>query len=471
MAINAQTGEPQDAAGFSTDGTDDPKAASGGPSTLPIVAGGSSPLAPQSPMDQTQIGAMEGARVAGEQPYREKVLKLLDDPAAATAHLEKVKDAPNPQDYKKYSMEFASAMAVIGAIAGKWTRHAGNAALNSFTAALNGWHQGNLEAYEQASKQWEQSTKQTLANNDAELEKYHEIMNNKQANIDQMMAAMQVAGAESQNKIIMDLAASKNFTGVFNAVDKMQQANGRLQSSLGQLTGLRKDQQSGLAEKVQYLNDHPKEAAKLSPKDYLTLRGAASTIGLHLNDQPQVNPAVDAIVDQVGTYKVNLQTALSRLPATDREKVMTGLREKYPQYSQQVFNAQNAGGTSAMRAAGGRAGQIEVSSQEAAGTFVLAKEASHNLPRGSFQPITRLQQLGQKATSNPAYRQFMAANESAVTAYAATMSRNGANTVSAQERAHTVLDTADSQEAYDAGIDQLQNEVDVVEHGDKSGSL
>src|ERR1700677_3203253 len=194
MPLNAQTGEAQDSSGWSQD---DP-AASPGSTTQPASAPAppaASPLAPQSPMDQSQIGQMEAAKVGGEQPYREKVLKLLNDPAEATAHLDKVKDAPNPQDYKKYSMEFASAMAVIGAIAGRWTRHAGNASLNAFTGALNGWHQGNLEAYEQASKQWEAATKQTLENNNVEIEKYHEIMNNKSANIDQMMAAMQVAGA------------------------------------------------------------------------------------------------------------------------------------------------------------------------------------------------------------------------------------------------------------------------------------
>src|ERR1700733_1042323 len=183
-----------------------------GPSA-PMSAGASA-LAPQSPLalgDQSDIGQMEAAKIGAETPYREKLLKILDSPQEATAHLDKVKDAPKPEDYKKYSMEFASAMAVLGAVGGRWTRHAGNAALNAFTGALNGWHQGNLEAYEQASKQWEADTKQTIENNNVELEKYHEIMSNKQANIDQMMAAMQLAGAESQNKIIMDFAASKNF--------------------------------------------------------------------------------------------------------------------------------------------------------------------------------------------------------------------------------------------------------------------
>lgn len=276
------TGETYDSSGWSQDD----------PSTVPAGTPqpqGASPLAPQSPMspgDQSDIGRMEAAKISAEQPYRDKLLKVLNDPNEATAHLDKVQDAPKPEDYKKYSLEFASAMAVMGAIGGRWTRHAGNAALNAFTGALTGWHQGNLEAYEQASKQWEENTKKTIENNNVELEKYHEIMSNKQANIDQMMAAMQLAGAESQNKIIMDFAGQKNYTAVFNAVDKMQQANQRLSSSLGTLTGVRQQQQQQVAGQVEYLNAHPDLIAQMKMPDYLKLKGAAEAMGLTLAEPP-----------------------------------------------------------------------------------------------------------------------------------------------------------------------------------------
>ena len=272
------TGETYDSSGWSQD--DPSKVPAGTPQPQ-----GPSPLAPQSPMapqDQSDIGRMEAAKIGAETPYRETLLGILDDPNVATAHLEKVKDAPKPEDYKKYSMEFASAMAVLGAVAGRWTRHAGNASLNAFTGALNGWHQGNLEAYEQASKQWEEGAKQTIDNNNVELEKYHEIMSNKQANIDQMMAAMQLAGAESQNKIIMDFAGQKNYTAVFNAVDKMQQANQRLSASVGQLTGVRAQQQEQVRGQIEYVNQHPDMLAQMKDSDYLKLKGAADTLGIPL---------------------------------------------------------------------------------------------------------------------------------------------------------------------------------------------
>ena len=205
---------------------------------------GAGALKPQSALaqpDQSDIGQHEAGIAAAQKPYYDKLKTVLDSPQAATAHLEKVKDAPNPQDYHKYSMEFASAMAVIGAIGGRFTRHGGTIALNAYGAALKGWQAGNVQAYEEASKQWEQATKQTIANNNVELEKYHEILENKKANIEQMMAGITIASSEYQNKVIFDLAKSGNFNAVAQAVDKLGQANQRLQGAFGQSNGLRKE--------------------------------------------------------------------------------------------------------------------------------------------------------------------------------------------------------------------------------------
>src|ERR1700731_94567 len=80
--------------------------------------------------------------------------------------------APDAKEYRKHSMAFASAMAVLGAVAGRFTRMSGSNALAAFTGALNGWQQGNLEAYETAAKKWEQDTKPTIENNRQETERY-----------------------------------------------------------------------------------------------------------------------------------------------------------------------------------------------------------------------------------------------------------------------------------------------------------
>jgi hypothetical protein len=423
---------------------------------------GASALKPQSALaqpDQTEIGKYEAGIATAQKPFLDKLDKTLSNPQERTAQFEKIKDAPNPQDYHKYSMEFASAAAVLGAVAGRWTRQGGTASLNAFAGALKGWQAGNLQAYEEASKQWEQNTKKTIENNNMELEKYHEILNNRKSNIEEMTQGLTIAGSQFQNSVITDLAKSGNFNGVAQAVDKMGQANQRLQGAFGQLSGVRKEQAAEVSSKVDELNGNPELAQRImqdKPTEWLKIKAAAESLGLKLND-----PAKD-------TQPLPKVSGTPRsLPAMWAQSFTQDFQRQHgrpPSPDELAAGAANfQGGQSAARAAGTRAGQIEVSVAEADQTFQLAVQASDAVPRGKFVPMNKIILGGKQLMSDPAYRQFIDANESAVTAYGATMSRNGANTVAAQSRAHTVLDTADSPQAYRAGIAQLRKEVDAVE--------
>ncbi len=288
--LNPVTGEPQNASGWSTD---DPADAA------PGNAPGAAALSPQSALagaTKRYVGQLDtlaadeqkefAASEAAQAPYRQKILGVLNSPNAAQAHLEKVKDAPKPQDYQKYSMEFFSSMALLGALAGRFTRKGGTTALNAFAGALKGWQQGNLQAYENAAKEWEQTTKQTLENNNIEIEKYREIMNDKKANIDQMMAAMNLVAAEHQNKIMFDATMEKNYTMAFGAVDKMAAAQTRAQGAVDKLTGLRGGQAAVIKSKVDTLNANPSLFSQMTEKDYLNIKGAADALGLKLADPP-----------------------------------------------------------------------------------------------------------------------------------------------------------------------------------------
>jgi hypothetical protein len=456
---NVSTGETYSPSGWSQD---DPSQAPPG-STTPGTRSGASPLAQQSPLspDQKVTADLGIAKASAEQPYQEKVLKMLNEPAAATAHLEKVKDEPKPQDYKKYSFEFASAMAVLGAISGRWTRHAGNASLNAFAAALNGWQKGNLEAYSQATQQWEEATKKTIENNRVELEKYKAIMADKQANIDQMMAAMQLAGAESQNKVIMDLAASKNFTGVFSAVDKMENQNGRLSKAVEQLTGLRNESSEMLAAKVNDVNNNPQIIATMKPSDFQNLRAAAEVMHKHdpsfplVNQQPMDTSFVQSAVDEVGQYKANPTTVLSRMPAQYRSMFWDQLRSQYPDWSQQTFNAGNAGATSGARTEANRAANLDIILNSAKAAVPQAIAAGDALPRGQWVPVNRAIQAVQAGESNPQLKAFAIANLQLAELWARAMNPTGVMRTSDREIALSMLSTADSPQAYKAAVDAV----------------
>lgn len=421
-----------------------------GTKTYP-AGGGASPLAPPSYLSK-YAGQIEGVTAkdqAAADEYQSKagprVAKLenaLDAPLPTPPDQQKIKPPPDPATYQKDAKEFASAMAVLGAVAGRFTRRAGNASLNAFSAAIKGFQTGNLQAYEQATKQWQEATEQTISNNKLVLDKYKEVLENRKLNIDDQMASIQLLASEYHDKMTFDAAAAKNYTLVAQIYEKNQMYTDKVQAAKDKLDAKHGEQTQKNEANAKWLASPQGQAfiAQLPPEEQLKYKG---------------------FIEQYGTGTPRSAPAMALKQFIQERVNATG----HPPSSAEItqFAATFTGDVAALRAAGGRAGQIEVSAKEAAGTFRLAREASDNLPRGTFVPITRLVQMGQQATSNPAYRRFMAANESAVTAYGATMSRNGVNTVAAQERAHSVLDTADSQQAYNAGLDQLQQEVDVVE--------
>lgn len=155
-------------------------------------------------------------------PKYDRLSKTLGAGVPKPPEQEKVEPPPRPEDYHKHSMEFASAMAVLGAVSSAFTRHAGNASLNAFAGALNGWQQGNVQAYEEAAKRWEQATKQTIENNRQILEKYKLVLEDRKLNIDAQMAQIQLIASQYHDKITADAAAAKNYTLVAQIYEKNQ---------------------------------------------------------------------------------------------------------------------------------------------------------------------------------------------------------------------------------------------------------
>jgi hypothetical protein len=461
--LNPVTGEPQNASGWSTDDPTD---------AAPGNGAGAGSLSPQSALAMTNatnkytrqldtLAADEqkefAAGEAAQDPYRKKIVGMLDSPNVAQAHLEKVKDAPKPEDYKKYSMEFFSSMAVLGAIAGRFTRKGGTTALNAFAGALKGWQQGNLQAYESAAKEWEASAKQTIENNNIEVEKYKEVMADKKANIDQMMAAMNIVAAEHQNKIMFDATMEKNYTMAFGAVDKMTAAQTRAQGAVDKLTGLRGQQRDETLTKIEELNKNPDMMARLSDKDYLQLKGAAHALGVTLNDKPVMSSGGQSAVDLVGTYKESLATALSRMPAPEREAFQSQLLAKYPDFNQQLYNSQNAEKTSEARVVGGRVGKVEYANNLVQENIPAAAKAAKAFPQGNFVPVNLAKLWQGHIDSSVPLSEWDVVNLQLLENYALFMNP-GATTIRQDmfERAGAALSQAKSTDAYLATLKAIQ---------------
>lgn len=221
------------------------------------IAKGQSPLAPQSPFAQGAVPqpyqdesaayarkaeadkAAWEAREKSWAPIREKLQKqlLAGNPPPPEQQRLPAPPSMDPQRYQQNALAFVGVMAVMGALAGKFTRNAGNASLNAFAGAVKGFQTGNLEAYEQKSKEWQQTTEQMLKNNKMVLDKYRAVLDNKSLNIEQQMMASKLIAAEYQDKIAFDALDAGNYTMFAQLYDKKVRAQDKTVESFLKLRG------------------------------------------------------------------------------------------------------------------------------------------------------------------------------------------------------------------------------------------
>ena len=341
--------------------------------------------------DDATIGQLIYGRAKAEQPYLKGAESAIDSPRPPLPTYEKIKNEPNPEDYHKYSVEFASASALLGAIAGKWTRAGGTASLNAFAGAMKGWQSGNLQAYEEASKQWEQASKKTIDNNNIELAKYKAILEDRKMNIDEKLQGLTIAGYEAQNSVIVGMGKDGNFNGIAQAVDKMATVNQRYGAAVDQLSGVRKDQTADQVAQIEYLNSNPEFARQLQQRDpgKWAQIGAAGELYRHpLNNPPQGSgEQLQGAVDMVGQNRASLATVMSRMPAADKATFTRMLSEQYPEYRQQAYNAENAGDVTEARIARARIAKVNYASNLLDQNIPAAEAAAKAFPQGKYVPI------------------------------------------------------------------------------------
>ncbi len=115
------------------------------------------------------------------------------------------------------------------------------------------------------------------------------------------------------------------------------------------------------------------------------------------------------------------------------------------------------------RTLGTRGANVDTAVVEAKKAAKLAMDASAKVPRSNWVPINEVQRKILQQTSSPEQQVFDTYNTSLITAYAQTMSRTGANTVTAQKRAQDILDTATGPDAYEKGVQALITEMEIVQ--------
>lgn len=208
------------------------------------------------------------------------------------------------------------------------------------------------------------------------------------------------------------------------------------------------------------------QATTLDGKPY-SIRGAAGKVGAAKDEGEGMTP--DAIRLAAQQYLAGDRGAIQNVGrGTQGSKDLRAIRGEI---AKQAAASDMSGADIAAKMAefdGVKAGErtlstrsanIEMAVNEASQFADLAKMASEKVGRTKFIPINRAMQAWEKNTGDPEIRAFGAANNSFINAYARAVSPSGTPTVSDKEHAREMLETADSQEQYDAVLSQLQKEM------------
>lgn len=121
-----------------------------------------------------------------------------------------------------------------------------------------------------------------------------------------------------------------------------------------------------------------------------------------------------------------------------------------------------------MRTSANISAKVENAAAEAAQLAPLAIEAGRSVVRSGFLPFGRAQVLFDTQSNDPALAKFATANLGLATAYASAMARGNKPTVSDNEHARELLATAKSQTAYEATVQQMQQEIAAAQRAPKS---
>jgi hypothetical protein len=421
------------------------------------------PLAPQSP-----LSAM-GPPPAPTPPPPQQHINY--PPMPQMGQQQKLGPAPDAKEYQKGAMEFASAMAVLGAVAGRFTRVPGGAALSAFAGALKGWQTGNLQAYEEAAKKWEQDTKATIENNRVVLEKYKAALEDRKSNIDEQMANIQLISAQYHDKIMYDAAQSKNYTMVAQIYEKNQTYTHKVEDSAAKLKEKRDEQKTKNQQRATYWKS-PQGQTELNAvnPDGTPKYNDGQKAGVkwlidqaeEKNAKPQ-NAALERFLaehPQATAEEIQKFQQAAHPPRSAQAMAVEKFKEEHPEATAedvQKFVAKQAGLNAGERTAATTATNLDIIMRNAHAAIPMAEAASDKVPRGNWVPINKLVQTADSQISDPALKEFKMANLQLAELWARAMNPKGVMRESDREMALGILSTADSPETYKRMTAQLRN--------------
>lgn len=397
-------------------------------------------------------GREEAARAAQQTalaPTRDKLKAQLEQGAPAAPELKEAPTPPSPGIDPAAMKETLSLVTALAAFGGALTKQPLTAALNNFSAGVQGYVQGNQEAYKNGLKDFEANLQKSKTENDAIWKRYEAAQKKYGTDIAGLQGEMQLIAAETQNPIDMELAKRGDIVSLM----KMHETTNNNYNKVLEQTLKVIEQQRAHDE---------------ARKDRLAIAGQASADRRALGG---IGPD-GGFNGKNGELLAALAEKGVSLPAGFRSKqqqisLLNGLIERNPGLSpDQIADKVKTGKidlanqTTKGRVAAGIAGRVAYAENELQETIPLVREAAAKVPRGKFMPFNRLRQATEQQLSDPDLKEYAVYMTSLSNAYDMLAARGGTDK---DKRAHSraMFDTADSPEALDRALKAIEAEAKV----------
>ena len=189
--INTATGEPQSASGWSQDS---PAAGMG------ITSPDPRRLSPQS---------------TGNMPFKS------DIPAPPQLH--DMPQAPKEQFDSPFNA-FKDPMILLAGLGSLLTRQPLTTAMTAATEAMNGYHQGQKDVFQQKKSNFDEQVKAALAQNNIELTRYKELIEHRSMSMDEKMGQMYAASGQFNDPLMRAAVESHNWPAVVKLAEGRDKA-------------------------------------------------------------------------------------------------------------------------------------------------------------------------------------------------------------------------------------------------------
>jgi hypothetical protein len=447
-------------------------------------------------MPSTLMDALTGGTTFGSAvgDVRARLAKSdRDEDALKPPTLDKMPEAPKPE-YTDPMQTFGSTATVLALLGSALTRHPLTTAINSTAEILKGTAQADEEKNQHALKAWQVQTENALKLHQFEQEAYKAAIDKMKADREGARAEIATLAAAFKDDAILGLMKAGRQDDAVALINGRGKLGTRLKTSAGAVKdnqGLQANLQSAEKEYIaaEHAGDPDKLAAardaynqaradyadaletgQIRPQKGQTVAGlrkpigggGGSLTGDELTEMGQQYLAGDRSVFQnLGRGAQGAENIAKLRGEIARQMAAAGMTGADMAAKLAAFGGETAG----LRTIGQAGARIGIGAQELQVALPEALKLSENVWRAGFKPVAQIQQAIEGKSNDPDLLEFQQQNQAVINAYAATMTRGGASTVSAGQRASELLSSTTSQAAYARQLDRLNKEVEQMQFG------